>query len=59
VHYPVPIHLQGAFAHLGHRQGAFPATEAAAREILSLPLYPEITADQQEQVVDRLRGALP
>jgi dTDP-4-amino-4,6-dideoxygalactose transaminase len=58
VHYPVPIHLQGAFQDLGHRAGDFPATEAAAREILSLPLYPEITPAQQERVVAALRAAL-
>ena len=57
VHYPVPIHLQGAFGHLGHRPGDFPVTEAAARDILSLPLFPEITAAQQERVVTQLRAA--
>ncbi len=58
VHYPRPVHLQGAFSHLGHRPGDFPVTEAAAASILSLPIYPGITASQQEQVVDALRGAL-
>lgn len=58
IHYPVPIHLQGAFAHLGHAAGEFPVTESAAAEILSLPLYAEITADQQEQVVSALQKAL-
>jgi dTDP-4-amino-4,6-dideoxygalactose transaminase len=58
VHYPVPIHRQGAFASLGYRPGAFPVAEAAAAEILSLPLYPQITAAQQERVVDELRKAL-
>jgi len=58
VHYPKPVHLQGAFAHLGHRPGDFPVTEAAAASILSLPLYPGITEGQQEQVVDALRAAL-
>jgi dTDP-4-amino-4,6-dideoxygalactose transaminase len=58
IHYPVPVHLQGAFAHLGHGRGDFPVTEAAAGEILSLPLFPEITVEQQERVVDELRTVL-
>jgi dTDP-4-amino-4,6-dideoxygalactose transaminase len=58
VHYPTPIHLQGAFKHLGHRAGDFPVAELAAKEILSLPLFPEITAEQQERVVGELRKAL-
>ncbi|HEX2039283.1 MAG TPA: DegT/DnrJ/EryC1/StrS family aminotransferase [Acidimicrobiales bacterium] len=58
VHYPVPVHLQGAFAHLGHGEGSFPVTERAAREILSLPMYAEITPEQQQHVVDALRKAL-
>jgi dTDP-4-amino-4,6-dideoxygalactose transaminase len=58
IHYPVPIHLQGAYAHLGHGPGAFPNAERAAAEILSLPLYPGITPAQQERVVDELRRAV-
>ena len=58
IHYPVPIHLQGAFAHLGHREGDFPVTEKAAAQILSLPLFPEITEAQQERVIAALRRAL-
>lgn len=58
VHYPTPIHLQGAFEHLGRKKGDFPVTEAASREILSLPLYPHLTAVQQERVVSELRKAL-
>jgi dTDP-4-amino-4,6-dideoxygalactose transaminase len=58
VHYPVPIHLQGAFARLGHGRGAFPVAEAAAAEILSLPLFPHITAAQQERVAGALARAL-
>jgi dTDP-4-amino-4,6-dideoxygalactose transaminase len=58
VHYPVPIHLQGAFRHLGYQAGDFPVAEEAASELLSLPLYPEITSAQQEQVVSKLVQAL-
>jgi dTDP-4-amino-4,6-dideoxygalactose transaminase len=58
VHYPVPIHLQGAFSHLGYVSGAFPEAERAALEILSLPLYPGIEKAQQDRVVAVLRGAL-
>jgi dTDP-4-amino-4,6-dideoxygalactose transaminase len=58
VHYPVPIHLQGAFSALDHRPGAFPHAERAAREMISLPIYPGITADQQAHVVAMLRRAI-
>lgn len=58
VHYPIPIHLQGAFRHLGHTKGNFPNTEAAANEILSLPMYAEITRAQQEEVVKSLESAV-
>jgi len=58
IHYPIPIHLQGAFRHLGHQQGDFPVAERACRQILSLPIYPGITPEQQERVVDELRKAL-
>jgi dTDP-4-amino-4,6-dideoxygalactose transaminase len=58
IHYPVPMHLQEAFAWLGHKRGHFPVAEKAAGEILSLPLFPQITPEQQERVVDVLRGAV-
>jgi dTDP-4-amino-4,6-dideoxygalactose transaminase len=58
IHYPVPIHLTTAFAGLGYPQGAFPVAERTARELLSLPLFPEITAAQQERVVSVLTAAL-
>jgi len=58
VHYPVPIHLQGAYAASGHRPGDFPRAEAQAAEMISLPMYPELSADQQAQVADALTRAL-
>jgi len=50
IHYPLPLHLQPAYSALGYRNGAFPCTEQAAREVLSLPMYPEMTEDQVHQV---------
>ncbi len=58
VHYPVPIHLQPAYADLGLRPGAFPCSEQAARSIVSLPMYPEITRTQVAEVARALRAAL-
>jgi dTDP-4-amino-4,6-dideoxygalactose transaminase len=58
LHYPVPIHLQGAFATLGHHAGDFPVAERLAREMISLPMYPELTADQQGQVIAALGRAM-
>jgi len=58
VHYPTPIHLQGALAGLGYQAGDFPVTEQAAAEILSLPLFPGITESEQVFVVEALKEAL-
>jgi dTDP-4-amino-4,6-dideoxygalactose transaminase len=58
VHYPTPVHLTGAFSHLGYGHGAFPVAERCAGELLSLPLYAEITADQQDKVASALAEAL-
>jgi len=58
IHYPIPLHLQEAFRYLGHREGDFPIAEAAAREIVSLPIFPGITAAEQERVAGALRAAL-
>ena len=58
IHYPVPVHLQPAFRHLGYGPGDFPVAEAAAGQLLSLPLYPQITEEQQVRVADAVRRAL-
>lgn len=58
IHYPVPVHMQGAFAHLGYREGDFPIAEAAAAEILSLPMFAEISEEQQAHVASTLNTAV-
>jgi dTDP-4-amino-4,6-dideoxygalactose transaminase len=50
MHYPVPVHLQPAYADLGYPEGAFPLAERFARETLSLPMFPELRRDEIEQV---------
>lgn len=52
IHYPVPVHLQPAYAHLGYGPGAFPHAEQAARQVLSLPLYPELPQEAIAYVAD-------
>jgi len=58
IHYPVPIHLQGAFASMGLGVGSFAQAERSANEVLSLPLFPGITEEQQARVAEALRRAL-
>jgi dTDP-4-amino-4,6-dideoxygalactose transaminase/acetyltransferase-like isoleucine patch superfamily enzyme len=50
IHYPIPVHLQPAYASFGYGPGAFPQSEAAAHEVLSLPMFPELTPEFQERV---------
>ena len=59
VHYPIPVHLQPAYRDLGYRAGDFPVAEALAAEVLSLPMYPELTPAQIAEVASALRAAVP
>src|SRR3989441_12805900 len=56
IHYPIPAHLQDACADLGYRRGDFPVTEALADEILSLPMFPELTQAQVARVAEAIRA---
>ena len=58
IHYPAPLHLQPAYKGLGYGPGDFPVAEAMAARILSLPMFPEITLQQQECVVEQLAAAI-
>lgn len=58
VYYPIPLHLQPVYQHLGYQPGSFPVAEQVSQEVLSLPMFPELTKEQQEQVVYALKDAL-
>jgi dTDP-4-amino-4,6-dideoxygalactose transaminase len=55
IHYPIPLHLQKAYSHLGHKAGDFPITERVASEIVSLPMYPQLQAGQQDHVTQKIK----
>jgi dTDP-4-amino-4,6-dideoxygalactose transaminase len=54
IYYPLPLQLQPAFAYLGHKAGDLPRAEAASREVLAIPIYPEMADNQQALVVDSI-----
>jgi dTDP-4-amino-4,6-dideoxygalactose transaminase len=58
LHYPIPLHLQKAYANNGFRQGGFPVTEKVASEILSLPMFPNLSEEQIEHVVEKIKEFL-
>ena len=56
IHYPIPVHLQPVYSDLGYKAGDFPHSELAAREVLSLPMYAELTSAQTSSVVEHLQS---
>ena len=54
IHYPVPVHLQAPYRAMGYKEGDFPATESAALQVLSLPMFPSLTIDQQDRVAQEI-----
>jgi dTDP-4-amino-4,6-dideoxygalactose transaminase len=55
IHYPIPLHLQKAYENFGYKKGDFPVTERIATEIVSLPMFPELTPEQQRRVVEKVQ----
>ncbi len=59
IHYPTPIHLQKAYAHLGQGPGSCPVAERSANEMISLPMFPDMTIEQVDYVCDQLLALTP
>jgi dTDP-4-amino-4,6-dideoxygalactose transaminase len=58
IHYPVPVHLQEAYRHLGYVRGSFPVSEKTSDEFISLPMYPELNFDQRQTVISAVQEAV-
>jgi dTDP-4-amino-4,6-dideoxygalactose transaminase len=58
IYYPVPLHLQKVHANLGYAEGTFPESERAAREVISLPMYPELPVADQRRVIETVKSVL-
>jgi dTDP-4-amino-4,6-dideoxygalactose transaminase len=59
IHYPIPLHLQKAYGNLNYKKGDFPVTERVAAEIVSLPMFPQMTNQQLDEVAAKVRELLP
>ena len=58
IYYPLPLHLQAVYQDLGYPAGSFPITELVSHQVLSLPMFPELTIEEQQQVVYALKDAM-
>jgi dTDP-4-amino-4,6-dideoxygalactose transaminase len=56
IYYPLSLHLQPCFEYLGYKRGAFPESEKATKEVISLPVYPELNQSQLDEVIEAVRG---